>query len=296
MGQIKTRRPFEQRFLDGFDRSRIRQEVLRAKRKDFLSLRKRYATMALGASLALSGIGIPWKMQQKLESPAPPAASTALTQSGGIDEQLGADLKAAGEIAEQVTTGVAEGVSQALSAPAKAPAQEVAKSFEAVAETAREQFFKKEVPFGSLIYSEAKKNNLDPELVAAVVQTESRFKPTARSHAGAQGLMQLVPRTGRWMGAKNLMNPTENVKAGTKYLAYLNDQFNGDEKKMIAAYNAGEGNVRRFGGVPPFRETQNYVRKVASARKDFKERYTGQVAELVDAAGNRSLQQAVVLK
>ena len=105
-----------------------------------------------------------------------------------------------------------------------------------------------------------------PELVAAVVQAESRFKPTARSGAGAIGLMQLVPRTGRWMGARDLTNPAQNIAAGAKYLKYLNERFDGNETKIIAAYNAGEGNVKRFGGVPPFRETRNYVTKVKNYR------------------------------
>ena len=118
-----------------------------------------------------------------------------------------------------------------------------------------------------------------------MVKTESQFKPTARSAANAQGLMQLVPRTGKWMGAKNLMNPTENVKAGTKYLKYLTERFDGDETKIIAAYNAGEGNVRKFGGVPPFKETRNYLKKVQSSEADFQQQVSGLVTErLADAS------------
>ena len=136
------------------------------------------------------------------------------------------------------------------------------------------------MPFGKIIYQEAKRNNLRPELVAAIVQQESKFKPTARSHMGAQGLMQLVPKTGRWMGARNLMNPVENIMAGAKYLRYLHDQFNGNETKVIAAYNAGEGNVRRFGGIPPFKETQKYVKNVRNFQQQYAERASG--AELSD--------------
>src|SRR5206468_172747 len=137
-----------------------------------------------------------------------------------------------------------------------------------VAEQVKENFFKKEIPFGSIIYNEAKKNNLPPELVAAVVHTESKFVPTARSGAGAVGLMQLVPRTGRWLGATNLTDPGQNVMAGAKYLRYLVDRFGGNTTKAVAAYNAGEGNVRRFGGVPPFRETRNYVNRVQDFQRD----------------------------
>ena len=126
-----------------------------------------------------------------------------------------------------------------------------------------------QVPFGSIILREAKKNGVAPELVAAVIEQESRFIPNARSPRGAIGLMQLLPATGRWMGAHNLTNPAQNIAAGTRYLKYLSDRFGGNETKMIAAYNAGEGNVRRFGGLPPFRETRTYVHNVLKFRDQF---------------------------
>src|SRR5436309_1074682 len=144
----------------------------------------------------------------------------------------------------------------------------------------KQNFFKTEVPFGSIIYSEAKKNNLPPELVAAVAHTESKFVPTARSGAGAVGLMQLVPRTGRWLGATDLTNPSQNIMAGAKYLKYLTEQFHGDQQKAIAAYNAGEGAVRRFGGIPPYRETRNYVQKVRGFQQDFGDRVQSHAADL----------------
>ena len=74
--------------------------------------------------------------------------------------------------------------------------------------------------------------------------------------------MQLMPRTGRWMGARDLYDPEQNVDAGVKYIKYLHKRFDGNLKKTLAAYNAGEGNVKRYGGIPPFRETQTYVKKV----------------------------------
>ncbi|HZF73487.1 MAG TPA: lytic transglycosylase domain-containing protein, partial [Gemmatimonadaceae bacterium] len=108
----------------------------------------------------------------------------------------------------------------------------------------------------------AAKYDVDPALVAAVVEQESRFRSTARSPVGARGLMQLMPRTGRWLGARNLYDPEQNIDAGVKYIRYLQARFDGNVKKTIAAYNAGEGNVRRYGGIPPFRETQTYVKHV----------------------------------
>jgi soluble lytic murein transglycosylase-like protein len=170
---------------------------------------------------------------------------------------------------------------------AKVPLQavvEAPKTIGMLTDQVREQFFKTKVPFGSIIYSEAKKNNISPELVAAVAHTESKFKPTARSAAGAVGLMQLVPRTGRWLGARDLTNPADNIMAGAKYLRYLTDRFNGDQQKVIAAYNAGEGNVRRFNGVPPFRETRNYVQRVNSFRQDLGDQLQGHAATEIAAA------------
>lgn len=129
-------------------------------------------------------------------------------------------------------------------------------------DSVRAAFFAEEIPFGELIWEKSQKYDVDPALVAAVIEQESRFKPRAKSHVGARGLMQLMPRTGRWMGAKNLYDPEQNIDAGVKYIAYLDKRFKGDTKKIIAAYNGGEGNVMRYRGIPPFRETRTYVKKV----------------------------------
>jgi len=182
-----------------------------------------------------------------------------------------------------VQRGVTGAVQDVAKTVTSAPAQvaQAPGAIANVAEQVKQAFFKKEVPFGGIIYDEAKKNDLPPELVAAVVHTESKFVPTARSNRGAVGLMQLVPKTGRWLGANNLVDPAQNIQAGAKYLRYLTDRFSGDQQKAIAAYNAGEGNVRRFNGVPPFRETRNYVQKVKSFQQDLGARQDGQP----DAAG-----------
>lgn len=128
----------------------------------------------------------------------------------------------------------------------------------------RRQFFANAIPYGDLIHEKAAKYDVDPALVAAVIEQESKFHRTAHSPVGARGLMQLMPRTGRWLGARNLYDPEQNVDAGVKYIKYLQQRFDGNVKKTIAAYNAGEGNVKRYGGIPPFRETQTYVKKVMS--------------------------------
>jgi Transglycosylase SLT domain len=280
MTEPKTSRPFQQRFLDGFDRSQLRQEVQKVKPRKLSGLRRKYAGWALGASLALGGIGIPMKMgnmlgsadanarlktPQPIEQPVQPDANAQIT----------GDLATAKQIADQVAGGITGGITGAVQDVAKtvtaAPAQvaQAPAAIANVAEQVKQQFFQKEVPFGGIIYQEAKKNDLPPELVAAVVHTESKFVPTARSNRGAVGLMQLVPKTGRWLGANNLTDPAQNIQAGAKYLRYLTDRFSGDQQKAIAAYNAGEGNVRRFNGVPPFKETRNYVQKVRSFQQDL---------------------------
>lgn len=279
MDELNTTRPFQQRFLDGFDRSQLRQEVAKVKPSRFTGLKRKYATWALGASLAFGGLSVPMKMVHDAQANAGGAKDV---DRGAADSTVENDLKIAGSIAAEVANGVkaaAGGVTSVAHSPlqtvASAPqkiAKAIAQAPQAIAGTTegvRKEYFSKQVPFGTLIYDEAIKNNISPELVAAVVHTESKFVPTARSGAGAIGLMQLVPKTGRWMGARDLTNPAQNIAAGTRYLRYLNDRFNGDEEKTIAAFNAGEGNVRRFGGVPPFKETRNYLTRVRSFQKDI---------------------------
>lgn len=166
---------------------------------------------------------------------------------------------------------------------------EVADRFSLITEEMQQQFFSTSVPFGEIIFEKAVKYEVDPALVAAVIEQESRFRSRAISPRGARGLMQLMPRTGNWMGARNLYDPNQNVDAGVKYLKYLHKRFDGDQRKIIAAYNAGEGTVKRYGGIPPYRETRNYVKKVmrnyekrTQELEDFKE-----ATEVADASLGR---------
>lgn len=116
----------------------------------------------------------------------------------------------------------------------------------------------------------AAKYNVDPALIEAVIKQESAYDASARSHVGAQGLMQLMPGTASDLGVQNSLDPRENVMGGTKYLAQLMDMFDGNLTKVLAGYNAGPGNVQKYGGVPPFEETQNYVEKVLNNYQEFK--------------------------
>jgi soluble lytic murein transglycosylase-like protein len=110
----------------------------------------------------------------------------------------------------------------------------------------------------------ARENGLAPELVKAVAHAESGFDPDAVSPKGALGIMQLMPATARRYGVRNAFDPLENLRAGAMHLRDLLDEFDGNVKLALAAYNAGSGAVRRHGGVPAYRETQEYVRKIES--------------------------------
>jgi len=116
----------------------------------------------------------------------------------------------------------------------------------------------------TLVQETAQKHHVDPNLVRAVISTESNWNTAAVSRKGAQGLMQLIPETAHTLGVGNAFDPAQNVDAGTRYLGMLLERYNGDLNKALAAYNAGPTVVDRFGGVPNFRETRNYVQKVTS--------------------------------
>lgn len=148
------------------------------------------------------------------------------------------------------------------------------------------------IPYLELAKAEAKAQGVDLALVLAVIQKESSFDPNARSAVGARGLMQLMPSTAKWLGLKDatqLSKPAVNIKYGVKYLKYLWDEFStipsGDlsaadmkqktAQMAIAAYNAGQGNVRKYDGVPPFKETRNYVKKVTEYFAQYEELLAG---------------------
>lgn len=132
-----------------------------------------------------------------------------------------------------------------------------------------------------LVEGASDRHQVDADLITSVIQAESGFNPRARSPKGAQGLMQLMPATASKLGVKDAYEPRDNIEAGTRYLRQLLEQYNGDLVKALAAYNAGPERVEQYRGVPPYRETRNYVRQVIV---DFNRKKLAQEKATVGAA------------
>lgn len=140
--------------------------------------------------------------------------------------------------------------------------REVAGTREVVQGGSRTSAEAPDLDLNSLVRRTASRLDVEPELIHAVIRQESGYDPYAVSHKGAKGLMQLMPATAKRFGVKDVFDPAENVRGGVRYLRQLLDRYNGDRRLALAAYNAGEGAVDRFGGVPPYRETQDYVDRI----------------------------------
>lgn len=131
----------------------------------------------------------------------------------------------------------------------------------------------KNVKYSDEIIEASRIHDVDPALITAVIHAESNFKPRARSHMGAKGLMQINPPTQRHLRVKNVYDPFENICGGAKYLKELLESFDGDIGLVLAAYNAGPGAVRKYKGIPPYSETRKYVKKVLAFFDQYKQSF-----------------------
>jgi soluble lytic murein transglycosylase-like protein len=177
--------------------------------------------------------------------------ATATTSSDLTAAQNGASF--AGALASATGTGTANASASTLATPAAGASALPAGT-----------------PFAAQITASAKRNGIDPALLAGRIKQESGFNPHAGSAAGAQGLTQLMPGTARGLGVSNPFDPAQSIEGGARYLKQQLDHFGGDVARALAAYNAGPGAVQRYGGVPPYAETQNYVRRVQAYAAAFR--------------------------
>lgn len=139
---------------------------------------------------------------------------------------------------------------------------------------------KKERLFHPIILQVAGRHNVDPALVKAIIMAESGYNPNAISKRGAKGLMQLMPSTAAALGVEDIFNPEQNISGGVRYFKQLVNRFDGDLKLALAAYNAGSKKVRHYQGIPPFKSTQYYIKKVFKYYKLYK----GEMAEKLNKA------------
>jgi soluble lytic murein transglycosylase-like protein len=135
-------------------------------------------------------------------------------------------------------------------------------------------------PYHGIITQVAGRYEVDPSLIRAIIFAESGFNPRAKSKKGARGLMQLMPSTAKAMGIQDIYDPLENIEGGVKYFRLLLDRFGGDIKLALAAYNAGSRHVRNYAGIPPFKATRHYIKKVLKFQQKFKMERTSLVRRL----------------
>jgi len=136
---------------------------------------------------------------------------------------------------------------------------------------------KAEHSYHNFIIQTACHHQIDPELIKAIIMAESGYNPRAISKRGAKGLMQLMPGTAQSLGVKDIFNPHQNITGGVQYFKQMVNRFNGDVKLALAAYNAGSRNVRNYNGVPPFKATHSYIKKVFKYYQIYKDQMAREI-------------------
>jgi soluble lytic murein transglycosylase-like protein len=199
------------------------------------------------------------------------SAAAAIARVAELQSMLGlAPAAATGGTA--APTAFADALSTATSSASASPAASISLASAGLtpSSTTGPSELPASVPYGAEITAAATRHGLDPALFAGLIKQESGFDAGARSGAGAQGLTQLMPATAAGLGVTDPLDPAQSIEGGATYLAQQLERFGGDVARALAAYNAGPGAVQRFGGVPPYAETQNYVRVVQSNAAAFR--------------------------
>ena len=154
--------------------------------------------------------------------------------------------------------------------PGDEPVQDVVEAVAVISSAPDGALPKESIPYHGIIIQVAGRYEVDPHLVRAIIFAESGFNPKAKSKKGARGLMQLMPSTAKALGVQNIYDPHENIEGGVRYFRSLLDRFNGDVQLALAAYNAGSRHVRNYEGIPPFKATRHYIKKVLKFHRKYK--------------------------
>lgn len=195
------------------------------------------------------------------------AIEATMSRIGQLQAMLAA---VAGAPTQPTTASTTSSFSSALSTATAAPAAVAPTATTTPTASATTSTLPAGTPFAAEITAAAQANGLDPALLAGLIKQESGFNPNAGSPAGARGLTQLMPGTAAGLGVTNVLDPAQSINGGAKYLKQQLDAFGGDVALALAAYNAGPGAVKRFGGIPPYAETQNYVRIVQANAASYR--------------------------
>lgn len=215
-----------------------------------------------------SEIGAP--SASEIPGPMAPLSSKEIlsTMSGPAISRIPGPMEPVKDMANLFPQASAPG-SAGLQVPDSSPAQEREANSKSDDSTVRKE--KPAHPFDGIIHKAAERYEVDPALVKAIIMAESSYNPRAVSKKGARGLMQLMPRTAKALGVEDSFDPADNINAGVRYFKQLLDQFNGNVKLAVAAYNAGSRKVKKYHGIPPFKNTRYYVAKVIEYHQTYQQ-------------------------